>query len=172
MRSASGQVLLHWLPISRVVPGAGPSHRVARVVFSEELSNTPVAHKLQYLKGGIAAWLHEAGTGMRRLSLAFGRIVKSRATRRRGAHMSNPASYLSRAQAGAAPFEWEDVGNRSSPRPALSAGALLDVGAHSILPNTRRVHATENSSVLLEPLHFNDSKELVGWTCHVQKVPK
>ena len=53
MRSASGQVLLHWLPISRVVPGAGPSHRVARVVFSEELSNTPVAHKLQYLKGGI-----------------------------------------------------------------------------------------------------------------------
>ncbi|CAJ1338297.1 unnamed protein product [Effrenium voratum] len=29
--------------------------------WCQELSNTPVAHKLQYLKGGIAAWLHEGG---------------------------------------------------------------------------------------------------------------
>ena len=67
------------------------SHRMARVVFLffpvEELSNTPVAHKLQYLKGGIAAWLHEAGTaGIHRLSFAaFGRRKARKAAQRRGA---------------------------------------------------------------------------------------
>ena len=41
------------------------------LLHGQELSNSAVAHKLHFLKGGIAAWLHEAGDCLLVCSLHF-----------------------------------------------------------------------------------------------------